>query len=129
MHGMDREELYNAYPWMQDLTDDQTYRLWQTYDRVYDHKGCAPWSPGCPITTIEEVIDLMGSLLEDNVDPGQMEHLEDELQLEEEFKLADWLRNLRHERESEEEERERYEREDNEAERLAQRRRRRRPRN
>ena len=41
-----------------------------------------------------------------------MEFLEDELERDEEYKLAAWMRKLRHERESFEEERARYEYDD-----------------
>ena len=56
-------------------------------------------------------------------------HLECELERSEEYKLANWMCALRHERESPEAERARYERDDKMAEELASQRRRRRPRN
>ena len=54
-----------------------------------------------------------------------MESLEDELEFSEEYKLANWMRELRHKHESEEAERSRYERENKLAEQLARQRRRR----
>jgi hypothetical protein len=102
------------------------------YDRIYGescgHKGCAPWSDQL-LTTYDEARDFVGSLLLDTIGAEQMEFFEDELERDEEFKLANWMRKLRHERESVEEERARYEHDDKLAEELARRRRRRRPRN
>ena len=100
------------------------------YDRVYKHGGYAPWAEEYdqPITTHDEAIEVIGPWLE-GAFPSQMEELEDELELSEEYKLANWMREFRHKHESEEDERSRYEHEDKQAEELARHRRRRRGRN
>ena len=139
---MTREEHNKEYPWLQGLTDEQVWKLWLMVDRVHNWKGYDP-CPGydpitgddilIPITTPAQAANLIGAYLEPYLSPGMydadiMEDFEDELQRAEEFKLASWLRKLRHERETVEEERLRYQRQDERAEELAKQRQRRRPR-
>jgi hypothetical protein len=97
-----------AYPWMQDLSDEQCLKIWRMYDRVHDLKG---WTPGRDklITTDDEAIDWACALL-DNIDASELEDLEAELEYDEEYKLAAWMRKLRYELESEEEEAARHKR-------------------
>jgi hypothetical protein len=121
-----RQEWDERYPWLHGLSDEQISKIWQTYDRVYDHNRCA--EPDALITTHDEIIEHVGELLNDTISPDQLEYLEDELQRDEEYKLAAWMRELRHVRESVDEERARYEREDKLFEELARRRQLRRPR-
>jgi hypothetical protein len=122
---VNQQERDEEFPWLKDLTDEQIFKIWLTYDRVYDHEASFFDHP----ITRAEVIDLVGSLLDPTISADQMEYLEDQLEFDEEYKLANWIRKLRHERESAEEERLRYERDDELAERLARQRRRRKPRN
>ena len=111
---------------MQNLTDEQVWKLWSVIDCAYNFKGCEPRSD-IPVTTHEQASSLFGAWIAGTL-PGHMKDLEDELEFSEEYKLADWVREFRHERESEEQERLRYEREDKLAEQLAKQRQRRRPR-
>jgi len=119
------------FPWLRDLSDEQIWKIWLTYDRAYDHKGYAPWDwdRERPVTTHDQAIEVVGSLLAPTIMADQMEDLEDQLEFDEEYKLATWMRKLRHERETVDEERARHERDDRLAEELARLRRRRRPHN
>ena len=122
---MSRRRRAERYPY--DLTDDQYVAIWRTYDRVNDLQG---WDPGRDhlITTRAGMIDWACAYL-DNIDAAGLEQFEGELEHEDEFKIAAWLRELRYAIESQEEERARYAREDHLIERLLKQRKRRRPRN
>ena len=131
MRRQERDELYS---WLNELTDEQRWKIWLAYDRMYDCKGYDPtWvatSDLIPVTTPGQAAYLIGFIYDTNdIGPWQMAELEEELERDEEFKLAAWIRKFRHEHETKEEERKRYERDDELAEELADRRRRRRPRN
>jgi hypothetical protein len=129
---VNRQEWDEAYPWLHDLTDEQIRKIWRTYDRAHDLNG---WDLGrsYKITTDDQVIDWVGFLLDPWTGHDTLESLEEELEFDEEFKLAAWVRKLRHERESPEEEQARYKHYEKVAEeaadQLAKQRRRRKPRN
>jgi hypothetical protein len=124
-----RQQRDEFYPWLQGLTDEQCWKIWGTYDYVYDHKGCQPWPDHDPIATFDQAIRVIGQVLAPGIMPEQMEHLECELERDEEFRLASWLRKLRYERETVDEERSRHECDDKMAEKLARLRQYRKPRN
>jgi hypothetical protein len=128
-----RERWDEEYPWLRDLTDEQIWQIWFAYDRAYNQKRPVRW-PEDPVTTFDQAIEAVGFLLEGwALEPEQLEDLEDELERGEEYRLAAWMRKLRHERESFDEERARYEGYEEHAEwaneRLIEKRRRRKPRN
>jgi hypothetical protein len=118
---VNRQQRDEEFPWLEDLSDEQCLKIWQTYDRVYDLKGRTPGRDKL-ITTNDEAIEWACAFL-DNIDAAGLEYFEDELERDEEYKLAAWMRKLRHECESVEEEHARYQRDTELVEELAIRRR------
>jgi hypothetical protein len=128
VRAMTRQQRDEEFPWLQYLTDEQVWKIWLMYDRLGNWKGYAPCTD-YPITTHDEAISIIGPLLRfGGPSPEQLEIFEDELQRDEEYKLAGYMRKLRHLYERPEDERKRYEREDELFEELGRRRQRRRPR-
>ena len=68
-------------------------------------------------TTHDQAVDFVAQYLA-GCDAEILEDYEDDLQRDEEYRLAAWMREFRHERETVDEERLRYEREDKQADEL-----------